>query len=355
MLRKLIAALCLSALLACPADALTGTRRVLLSGNPFLWVLTGAVMDMDFANGRYFGGTLTSLLSVSRASNATDLLPSSPSGYVYNTYAPNVLAVSPGKGLLIFEARTNQLLNSAAPATQTTGALAATPQTLWVNGQGSAVLSNGTATGCAGTATNGLPVTFTPTAGTCTVTVIGSLNFEQLEPGAFGTSGIVTAGATATRQADNVTGTSTLRAAMNNQQGTLYIKGKTKPDGNVAGFISLNDGTSNNRIDLRSTQLALVRSLMTVAGSQVSDLQQGAISGNTAVTMALSWQVGASALGINGASVATATPASLPASTNTLNIGNLDGAGNPLDNSIARIAFFASARNPAAVQALSGQ
>lgn len=33
MLRKLIAGLCLAALLACPADALTGTRRVLLSGN----------------------------------------------------------------------------------------------------------------------------------------------------------------------------------------------------------------------------------------------------------------------------------------------------------------------------------
>src|SRR5882672_754796 len=38
MLRKLIAALCLSALLACPADAVTGTRRVLLSGNKVvLW------------------------------------------------------------------------------------------------------------------------------------------------------------------------------------------------------------------------------------------------------------------------------------------------------------------------------
>lgn len=36
MLRKLITALCLSALLACPADAVTGTRRVLLSGN-VLW------------------------------------------------------------------------------------------------------------------------------------------------------------------------------------------------------------------------------------------------------------------------------------------------------------------------------
>lgn len=37
MLRKLIAALCLSALLACPADAVTGTRRVLLSGHVALW------------------------------------------------------------------------------------------------------------------------------------------------------------------------------------------------------------------------------------------------------------------------------------------------------------------------------
>jgi hypothetical protein len=171
------------------------------------WVLSGATVDMDFANGRYFGDTLANLLSITRASNATDLLPSSASGYAYNTFGSNVLAISPTFGLLIFEARTNQLLNSTAPATQTTASLGTGSYTLWVNGSGSALASAGTATVTgAASATNGTPNTFTVTvAGTVTVTVTGSLNAFQLEAGASGTSFIVTAGATASRAADNIT------------------------------------------------------------------------------------------------------------------------------------------------------
>lgn len=188
---------------ATTADA-QQSRRVILLGPPG-WVKTGAIVDLDFANGRTFGCTFSACLSITRASQKTNLLPSSASGFAYTTFANNTLAITPGLGLLIEEARTNQLLNSAVPATQTTGALAATAQTLWVNGSGSAALSNGTATGCTGTATQGSPVAFTPTAGTCTVTVTGSLNFFQLEAGAFGTSGIVTTGAAGTRNADNIT------------------------------------------------------------------------------------------------------------------------------------------------------
>jgi len=171
------------------------------------WVLPGATVDLDFANGRYFGGTLTSLLSITRASNATDLLPSSASGYAYNTFSSNILAISPTFGLLIFEARTNLLLNSNAPATQTTASLGTGTYTLWCNGSGSVLASGGTATITgAAPATNGSPNTFTVTvAGTVTATVTGLLNAFQLESGAFGTSFIVTAGATATRAADSVT------------------------------------------------------------------------------------------------------------------------------------------------------
>jgi hypothetical protein len=172
------------------------------------WVLRAngipANAQLGFSIGQYYGCTLASCISVTRASAKTDLLPSSASGLAYNTFGNNVPAITPGLGILIEEARTNQLLNSTVPATQTTGSLAATAQTLWVNGSGSATLSNGTATGCTGTATNGSPVTFTPTAGTCVVTVTGSLNAFQLEAGSFGTSLIVTAGTTAQRNADGI-------------------------------------------------------------------------------------------------------------------------------------------------------
>lgn len=190
------------------------------------WVLPGASVDLNFANGQYFGGTLASLLSITRASNATDLLPSSASGYAYNTYSSNVLAISPTFGLLIFEARTNLLLNSTAPATQTTASLGTGTYTLWGNGSGSVLASGGTATITgAASATNGSPNTFTVTvAGTVTVTITGSLNAFQLELGAFGTSFIVTAGATATRAADSIQIIGALDSALRGAQGVLYIQ-----------------------------------------------------------------------------------------------------------------------------------
>src|ERR1700682_3605447 len=194
MFRKFIAAICLSAMLACSAYALTGSRLLLLGGGGIpTWVKAGAASDMDFADGQYYGCSVLTCISVTRALSKTNLIPSSPSGFAYSTVGANMPMVTPTLGLLRENSRTNQLTNSTSPAPQTTGVLAATAQTLWVNGSGSATLSNGTATGCAGTATNGTPVTFTPTAGTCVVTIAGSLNAFQLESGTFGTSLIVTA------------------------------------------------------------------------------------------------------------------------------------------------------------------
>src|SRR5581483_8605440 len=85
------------------------------------WVLSGAAVDMDFANGRYYGDTLANLLSISRASQVTDLL-------------------------------------------QTSASLATGTYTLWCNGSGSVTPSGGTATITgAAAASQGAPNTFTVT------------------------------------------------------------------------------------------------------------------------------------------------------------------------------------------------
>lgn len=107
---------------------------------------------------------------------------------------------------LIEGTRTNFLLNSTAPATQTTGSLGTGTYILWVRGTGTATITAGTGTASGlGAATAGTPVVFTVSvAGTFTVTVTGSLSFFQLEDGATMTSPILTAGATVQRTLDSL-------------------------------------------------------------------------------------------------------------------------------------------------------
>lgn len=107
-------------------------------------------------------------------------------------------------GVRIEEARTNLFLNSRSPVTQNI-TTSATTYTLSALGTGTIALS-GSATGtlfCTG-ALDRDSLTFVASAGTLTVTCSGTLDFVQVEAGAFKTSPIVTAGSTVTRVVDNI-------------------------------------------------------------------------------------------------------------------------------------------------------
>jgi hypothetical protein len=167
----------------------------------------GVLTDFDGVQCKYYssilGGT-TSGTGVADDTGVTDWVEQGN----YN----NIQKTSSGEGWLTHvlnePGRTNELLNSDSPATQTTASLITGDYVLWQNGAGSSDLTAGTATiSTTGSATDGSPLTFTVTgAGTVTVTIVGGPPDEfQLEEGSIPTSFILTAGGSVQRNVTEFT------------------------------------------------------------------------------------------------------------------------------------------------------
>lgn len=158
------------------------------------------------------------------------------------------------KGLLIEESRTNSLLNTDLLSTQIVTVTAAV-RTLSFYGTGSVTLSGAHTAVVSGTGAYPTRTTysFTPTAGALTLTVAGTVQYAQLEAGAFATSYIPTTTAALTRNADVATMTGTnFSDWFNASEGTLLGFGATGTgSAGAPTFLSLDDGTTNNRFILR--------------------------------------------------------------------------------------------------------
>jgi hypothetical protein len=135
------------------------------------------------------------------------------------------------EGLLHEEAATNLLLNTETLSTQNV-TVTNEPHTLSFTGTGTVTLSGTSTAGpLVGTGTgpeNRVNLTFTPTAGTLTLTVSGTVSSAQLETGSIPTSWSPTIGAQATRAAD----TSTILAADMPSLSSAALAGKTALEGN---------------------------------------------------------------------------------------------------------------------------
>jgi len=142
------------------------------------------------------------------------------------------------RGLLVEGTRTNVFLNSATPATQNI-TVTAQAYTLSFYGTGTITLSGVFVGSLVGTgAANRVTLTFTPTAGTLTLTVSGSVAATQLEAGGFASSYIATTGTAATRATDLVSLTGTnFSSWFNPVAGTiLWHLNDINPMGILGGF-----------------------------------------------------------------------------------------------------------------------
>jgi hypothetical protein len=188
---------------ATPFGVLQGVAMFNWSGTawtPSAGLPAGATLSLNFLT----PGALDPLLTFTRAStatyfDATGTMQTAAINAPRWDYDPVTLQ---SRGLLLEDQRTNLLLNSATPGTQSV-AVTAQAYTLSFYGTGT-ITKSGTATGAlVGTGPQRVTQTFTPTAGTLTLTVAGTVSNAQLEAGTWATSWIPTAGATATRSIDS--------------------------------------------------------------------------------------------------------------------------------------------------------
>lgn len=260
-------------------------------------------------------------------------------------------------GILIEEQRTNLLLNSATLATQSLNLTAGT-YTLSFYGSGTVSLSgaySGTVVG-SGVSTR-KAFSFTATAGTLTLTVSGSCTSGQLEAGAFPTSYIPTISAQVTRAAD-VASVNTLSPWFNTAEGAVIVEaseGYGTLSTSLASMVSFDDGTTNNRIQLR-------RNISTTNAS-VAIVDSGSVSASQ-TTSAGSWPVdhvsrkvgfafgsGSASLSLSGTIAAAGSPAKLPSITQ-LKIGG-GPALNPWNGHIKSIRYYPKRLTNAELQELT--
>jgi len=227
-----------------PAFGLTATERVLPR------------LALDFTT-----ASLDSRITFTRSGNTATVTNSFGVIVAVNAniprfdYDPSTLLC---KGLLIEEQRTNLLLNSLLDGTILSTQVVtttATATTLSFYGTGQIVLSGTHSATVVGTGAypSRKTYTFTPTAGVLTLTVTGTVQYAQLEAGAFATSYIPTTASTVTRTADVATMTGTnFSDWWNTTNDSLvfqyqYLSAST---GGALGGVGLNTFNTNARFNV---------------------------------------------------------------------------------------------------------
>jgi hypothetical protein len=288
-----------------PSFALTATERVLPR------------MALDFTT-----ASLDSRVTFTRTGNTATVTNSS--GVIVGINAdlprfdfdPTTLVC---KGLLIEEARTNALLNSLIDGTDLATQLVtvtAAARTLSFYGTGTVVLSgahSATVVG-AGAYPTRTTLTFTPIAGVLTLTVTGTVQFAQLELGAFPTSYIPTEATAVTRNADVATMTGTnFSDWFNASEGAFAVWCSVPASAISFPALSVTDGTSAERIIINLLSNRNGTSFRVVDGTDQANISRSAPwSAGEQLVLVGAYKQDSFATAINASAVGTDTSGTLP-------------------------------------------
>lgn len=322
---------------------LTGT--VLPAINPSL--------NLDFVNGKQLDPRITfSRNTVATYTNRYGLLVSAASNVPRIDYDP---VTKKCLGLLIEEIRTNSLLNSTIDgvnlATQsiTTTAVA---RTLSFYGTGTIVLSGtkvATITGLGAYPTR-TTYTYTPTAGTLTLTVSGTVQYANDEVGAFATSYIPTAGTEKSRAADNASMTGVNFSSWYNQsEGSFFVVykgGRETPAGGYGRVVGSGAGSSDF---LESSGAS--SSIASWNGSITTSLYSAVDMWNIGGKTGMSYSITSTILSANGVSTTNTT---LPtwSTKNPINI-YIGGPSYYLNGHIRKLIYYPKALTAVELQGLT--
>jgi len=219
-------------------------------------------------------------------------------------------------GALIEPQRTNYLLNSGTPATQSVS-LGAGTYTLWIAGSGSCVLSGGPT----GTATAGSPATFTLGSTTSvTFTISGTVTRFQVELGLEPTSFIPTTSAQVTRAADLPQLSISSIPTVNNVSWSAYVNAVLIGKGGTAGQAPLSIGTADGSDDAAITWAGVSTPLTQYSSGGVNSAI-GAPTVGTEFNAAARWVTNDFNNAMNGKLGAADTSGSLTTGSTLLSFG----------------------------------
>ena len=237
--------------------------------------------------------------------------------------------ITTGKDLLSEPAGTNLINNSIAPATQSI-TVTAQQYTLSCMGIGSVTLSgtgSGSITGVS--ATDIKTLTFTPTAGTLTLTLTGSLTALQVETGGVNTSFMLSSGATSTRAA---TVDSYQTAANLPAFGVRHISLVWTPIAVTGTQYLWSSGTATDHTAILydGTNIILRKRVASVNQDAIKPL--AAVISTTYTIDGYIYADNSTAVGVNGALGTPNANATAIQTAATMELGSLNGASQTIGN-----------------------
>jgi len=318
-----------------------------------------ATLDLDFSANSHkvyeqFGlepKQLQSVIVTSRNSTATYQSPTAIVTAAIN--APRITydaTTGRALGLLVEEQRTRLNTASASVTAPQNATVTAAAHTISFYGTGSVVLSGVHSATLAGTGSGRVTLTFTPTAGTLTMTPSGTVTDLQLELGAFASTIIRgSEGSQVTRLAAFTTITNLAELASTLSEYTILVQGKWLDDTVAFGF----GNTFDNCIYISSKQFAI---------------RSGGVSGpilslphttDTSVKIAVRVKSGGFAAAVNGTVTGTSSSSiALPVGMVRTTIGSAPWEGsvtlaNSANGTFSRITFIPRGLTNAELQAIT--